>query len=243
MSTSSTVKPSRRNRGRRRRAAVSLSPGPGGLVLNRHETLTLSGGGTGHTSNIIALHPSQFAGSRGISRSYTEYFIARFSVRLTAGVSSTTVGFKYAAFNFIDPTLLADTITDISTFPAYRLNTLHGADLTTRLPRNANQQRFYPLPRANLTPDQLADPNVVQAWLLWGTENANNSGSAPIAVTISYKIIFKGGVSGIENPPAFSGSLAARLVSLHETQPIIYDLPSDDEDVDEPDFSGILASS
>jgi len=197
-------------RGRRGRGGRPPFVGRDALLVSRHEQLANIGILAGFTANTVPINLESFPGVEAIARQYTEYVFTRFVCRLTNGTTSTSQGFTYAAYTFVSPTQLTSDMLTISTMAGYRTSSSHDTNpIISRLPRGANQQRFYPVAQADLTPEQLNDPNVVQAWLIYGSNLTTN---ALLEVNLSYTIALRGPTHGNLQGIPSGRSLAVNMI-------------------------------
>jgi hypothetical protein len=212
----------RGRRGRRGRGGRSnLGRRTDDLVVNRHEDVPLIvGGGAGYNPVLLAITPLQLPGVLAIARSYTEYRFIRFSARLISSGSSTSTGIKFLGYSFVDPDSLPDDYVSTSTLAAFRANQYHGSDLSARLPQGANQQRFYPVLQDDATPEQLGDPNLTQAWLVFGTNRVSGAPTPFGELHVSYTLLLRGPTRPTHQIPPGLRTLRSHLLNnvVHEDE-------------------------
>lgn len=214
----------RRSNGRR----VRINDiGQDGLTLNRHFSININrAGGTGFDSTVVPISANTFADLIPFARQYTEYRFSNFRVSLIQTAGSNAAGQKFVYFSFVSPTLLVNSYQAASASSGFRTNSFaSGSNLSSRLPRGANMQKFYPVFQANLTADQLLDPNIIQAWLIYGTNLANPA--QVIQCEISCRLLLRG-----PTRPVGEADTMASLI-----QPELYAHISEDEEEDEHDLS------
>jgi len=181
----------RRGRGGNR----ALGRNPEDLVLTRHQMLNRVGGGTGFTVNIVPF-PYVFTGGLVVMRQYTEYCITRLTCRMQTSTSSTAQGVIWGSFSFISPETIDGSFDGVSQMAGFRVGGAHDCVLNLRLPRGAQQQRFYPILQDTPTDEQLRDPNIIQCWFLHGSDGINAAFPAAYYISITYTIVLRGPARG-----------------------------------------------
>jgi hypothetical protein len=98
-------------------------------------------------------------------------------------------------------------LNSVGTTAGFRESNLNQGAISVRLPRGANQQRFYPVRQNGASPEDLTDPNVTQAWNIFGWSNVQ---SLIYQVSVSYTIVLRGPIHNVNGGiPEIARSLAA----------------------------------
>jgi len=140
----------------------------------------------------LAVYPDE-ATLLPIARAYSEYKFHSFKVRLVPRCPTSTQGTKWAGFGYSTPFVPADYA---------QINALAGVSITqayervgsTQLVSANSAQRWYPVYQTDLTEAQLADPNIVQAYLYLGTQSVQ-SGVTAADIHVNYTVEFRGPVA------------------------------------------------
>jgi len=125
-----------------------------------------------------------------IARSYSEYKFTSFQVSLVPRCPTSTQGTKWLGFGYSVPFTVGDfaqasSLADFSSTQSY-IN--RGR---SRLRPANSSQRWYPVIQTGLTATQLADPNIVQAYLYLGTQGVQ-SGVTVADIHVRYTVHFRG---------------------------------------------------
>jgi len=140
----------------------------------------------------LALYPDE-ATLLPIARSYSEYKFTRMQVTLQPRCSTTTQGSKWLGFGYSKPFTPAD-YTQAAALDSFSSSQAYGVQSTASLRPSNSSQRWYPVYQNDLTPTQLSDLSIVQAYLYLGTQSVQ-SGVVAADVHVSYTITFRGPVS------------------------------------------------
>jgi len=219
MTTPQRGRGGRRGRGRRGRGGFT------GLRISRHEMIHQSDGvvvGAGVIT--IPIVPDTFPGLLPIARQYTEYRFVRFQMRFVPGTGTQQQGFIHSGFFFTTPAQIDATTNSLSTTAGYRVGSLHEGPIVSRLPRGAEQQRFYQVFQQNMTAEEINDMNNTQAFAFVGYFNVQ---SLIYTVMCSYTVLLRGPVHNVNGGiPEYQHSAATSVLIGGRIQSI----PDSDEE-------------
>jgi len=149
-----------------------------------------------------------------IARCYSEYKFVRFQVTLTPRCSVTTMGTKWLGFGYSIPFTPAD-YTSASSLAGFSDSPAYGRVSRSSLSSQNAAQRWYPVYQDDLSAAQLADPNIVQAYLYAGT-NGVQSGVVAADIKVSYTVMFRGPVANVNAiGPASTPVVVSRFTHLY----------------------------
>lgn len=209
-----------KRRGRRNRQA-------GGVTLTRTFLLgSLPAGNSGFQfSGPITIYPDE-ATLLPIARSYSEYKFTRFQVTLQPRCATSTQGSKWAGFGYSVPFVPAD-FAQASALGGFKSSQAYIASPSVNLQPSNSAQRWYPVYQTDLTPAQLADPNIVQAYLYAGTQSVQ-SGVTAADIHVSYTVQLRGPVA---TTTAITPAAIPTIQTLSSAQVSSYDdLDGNDEE-------------
>jgi len=185
------------------------------VTITRRDFLGAIPPGTGDfVSTTLAAYPQE-ATIVAIARSFAEYRYTSYRVSLVPASSSSTTGNGFVGFSLSPPTELTSlaacaSLQGFRAGPGYALRT--GSGLDTR----GRARRWLRVIPTDLTPSQLLDPDIVQAWPVVGSQGVQ-SGVRAWNVFLDFTIQFRGNVPP-PGPQASVSSLTPAVSSEHEDQ-------------------------
>jgi len=154
-----------------------------------------AGNGAFQFTAPLAVYPDE-ATLLPIARAYSEYKFTRMQVTLQPRCSTATQGSKWLGFGYSVPFTPGD-YAQASALDSFRSSQAYGKESMTSLRPSNSSQRWYPVYQSDLTASQLADPNIVQAYLYIGTQSVQ-SGVVAADIHVSYTVRFRGPVSATQ---------------------------------------------
>jgi hypothetical protein len=167
-----------------------------------------AGNGSYQFSSVLAVYPDEET-LVPIARSYSEYKFVKFEVSLQPRCSTTTQGSKWLGFGYSVPFVPQD-YAAASALGKFDSTTAYLTVGRSRLQPSNSAQRWYPIYQNALTSVQLADPNIVQAYLYLGSQGVQ-SGVVPADIHVKYTIHMRGPVA----PTAAIGPASIPTIETH----------------------------
>jgi len=157
-------------------------------TIRRRELVGSITGSGAFQERTIPIHAGSFSGG-ALAALYDEYRYSRLQVQLVPRAASSTLGNVFAAWYLQPPFTLttlaeASQLSRFSAGPAFGRNTISTSDTQGRA------RRWY-TSEATITTDEGIDPDIVQTWLMLGSDSVQ-SGVTAVDVYISYTLHLRG---------------------------------------------------